>query len=266
MRYGVLADIHANLDALRAALAALRRERVDGWICAGDLVGYGAYPNECVELVAELGAACVAGNHDMMALGLLSVASCIPLARKTMEWTRSVLGDDSRRYLAALPARVEVEPALVVAHATLEDCETYIVRPSQAVTQLDRLRALYPDAGLLVVGHTHLPAAVGRRAGAVVADGTVPLPENETCLLNPGSVGQSRERDAFVRFGLLDLERPSMTFFGVPYDVESCRRALRQRGLPPNAYHLPPPRFAAASTLRTVARAALGAGRRVTRS
>ena len=89
MRYGVLADIHGNLHALRAALGALGREGVDRYLIAGDLVGYGPNPNECVELVAGLDAVCVAGNHDLIALDRLSDERCPELARQSLRWTRT---------------------------------------------------------------------------------------------------------------------------------------------------------------------------------
>ena len=93
MRYAVLADIHGNLQALDAVLAETRRQGVDGYLVAGDLVGYGADPNACVERVAALDAVCVAGNHDLIALGRLSADRCIPLAQASLRWTAAVLSD-----------------------------------------------------------------------------------------------------------------------------------------------------------------------------
>jgi len=260
MRYGLLADIHANLDALRAAVVVLRREGVDACLCAGDLVGYGPFPNECVEVVADLGAACVAGNHDLMALGLLPDTNCIALARETMKWTRSVLRDDTRRYLETLPLRLQPEPSTVIAHGSLDDPQSYIVRSRQAIEALDRLGTLYPAADILVLGHTHAAAVVGRQTGAHTARGAVSLAASERYLLNPGSIGQSREREAVARFAVLDLEQRSATFFAIPYDLDRCRRALRQRGLPADACHLQPHRLRFPSTaLGSFARAAVRA-------
>src|SRR6059036_2321500 len=109
MRYAVLSDIHGNLAELEAALAYFRRVGVDGYLCAGDLVGYGPEPNECVTAVASLDAVCVAGNHDLIALGELSKERCIPLARRSLEWTRKALRGDVREYLAGLPRRARAE-------------------------------------------------------------------------------------------------------------------------------------------------------------
>src|SRR3954469_29493 len=99
MRYGLLSDVHANLPALRAALEWLRREGADAYLCAGDIVGYGPHPNECVELIAALPGACVAGNHDLIAVGRLDGEGIGALARVTLDWTRTVLGSDARAWL-----------------------------------------------------------------------------------------------------------------------------------------------------------------------
>lgn len=242
MRLGLISDIHANLHALDTALAALKREGVDGFLCMGDLVGYGPYPNECVERVAELGAPCVAGNHDLIALERLSEERCIPLAQQSLQWTRGVLRDDTRRYLAALPLRTEVGSEIVMAHGSLDDAQEYVTRPEQADRQLQQLAAEYPAARVLLLGHTHRQWS----------HASAPR------LLNPGSVGQSRDRQARVRFALLDLERDEAQFFSVPYDVAACRDALRRQGLPPGSCHLAPSLWrACAGRVRRLARKAL---------
>jgi predicted phosphodiesterase len=252
MRYGVLADIHGNLYALRAGLEELRRRGVDRWLVAGDLVGYGPNPNECVELVAGLDAICVAGNHDLIALGRLSDDRCIPLARTSLRWTRGVLGDDARAFLAGLPQRASVPGGVALAHGSLDDPQDYTVTPLQASAQLARLGA--DRTHVLVLGHTHRPWAftagrgtklggrpLGARGGWTVrARGMVPLPAREPILLNPGAVGQSRELRARARALVLDLEQRRACFLALRYDVNACRDALRRAGLSPRSYHLPP--------------------------
>src|SRR5437764_6702900 len=109
----------------------LRRAGVDAYICAGDLVGYGPHPNECVEVTAELSGLTVAGNHDLIALGVLSDDRCIPLARDSQRWTQDVLRDDVRAHLASLPRNVVV-PGVVVAHGSLDDPQEYVRHDAQA--------------------------------------------------------------------------------------------------------------------------------------
>jgi putative phosphoesterase len=228
MRFGLVSDIHANLHALDAVLLALRQEGVDGYLCAGDLVGYGPFPNECVERIAGLNAVCVAGNHDLIALGELSDQRCIPLAQRSLRWTREVLRDDTVRYLQALPRRVTVDRNLVMAHGSLDDPQEYVTRPQQAEQQLRQLGTAFPAARCLILGHTHRQLHHTNASAA--------------WLVNPGSVGQSRDHSPLARFGILDLERTEVRLLSLPYDAAACRDALRSRRLPPGSCHLTPSR------------------------
>ena len=265
MRYGVLSDIHGNIQALEAVTAALDRIGVDRYLCPGDLVGYGPQPNECVERVAGLDPICVAGNHDLMALGELSDENCVRLGRRTMRWTRQVLSDDARAYLASLPRRAEAAGGVVVAHGSLDDPEEYVLSVDQATVQLQRLAHEHPDARVLVLGHTHLAFASDGRSRSLGPGGDDVLALNgpPAWLLNPGAVGQSRERLVLARFMLLDLDREEASFHAIPYDVEGVRRMLRQRGLPTRAYHVRPSRWRAWSR---PARRVLSRARRLMRA
>ena len=256
MRYGVLADIHGNLPALTAAVRAIEREGVDGWLVAGDLVGYGPHPNECIALVAGLDATTVAGNHDLIALGRLSDDRCIELARASLRWTRQALTDDSASFLAALPVNAAAGAGVVVAHGSLDDPQRYITEPHHARGQLAELTGR-PGARILVLGHTHRPLAVGTRTVHRPA-GRVRLPPDEPVVLNPGAVGQSRELRARTRALVLDTDRSEAAFLRLEYDVDACRRALVEAGLSPRGCHLRPS-FAriAARRVRSVAGRAL---------
>ena len=254
MRYAVLADVHANLPALEAVLGRAGAAGVDAYLVAGDLVGYGPFPNECVERIAELGATCVTGNHEEMLLGRLSEERCIPLGRRSLAWTRDVLRDDVRAYLQALPARAVADGGVVMAHGTLTHAWEYTTRGSEGAEQLTQLRDAFPDAGFLVLGHTHRPLACDARGHVIRArDAAAPgLPD--PVLLNPGAVGQSREPRVRARYLLLDTERRTATFEAVEYDTGACRAALRRHGLSERSYHLRP---TARGTIRRLGRAAL---------
>ena len=240
MRYGVIADVHANLHALDATLAFLSTQYVDRYLCAGDLVGYGPLPNESVRRVLDLGGPCVAGNHDLIALGRLGDERCIPLARASLRWTRGVLDPPVRAILAGLPL-TDRPGGLVLCHGWLEDPQQYVVGEQEAVARLREA----PDADIVIVGHTHRPMAVAARTGTLLrgASGTVRLPPGEPVLLNPGAVGQSRSADPNARAMVLDTDARTAAFHELPYDVAACREALCERGLPPNACHLPPSRW-----------------------
>ena len=262
MRYGVIADVHGNLHALEAVIERLDAWKVERYLCAGDLVGYGPFPNECVRRVAGLPATCVAGNHDLMALGRLSDSGVSALARETLAWTRAVLDDSARGYLQSLPL-VERVDRVVLTHGSLDGPSHYIWRREQATAALQRLGHQHPAASLLVVGHTHASVAHGQRSGRTLSrrTGSVRLSGAERFLLNPGAVGQSRQRSPHARALVLDCDRHLASFVDVPYDIEACRRALRERGLPQDSVHRKPP--ATVIVARAIGRLsrATGAGR-----
>jgi predicted phosphodiesterase len=238
MRYGVLADVHGNLHALRAVLDRLRRAEVERFLCLGDLVGYGPFPNECVRMVAALPGACVAGNHDLIAVGRLSDERCGDLARTTMAGTRRVLEDDTRRYLETLPLRLSPEPGIAITHGGLGDPERYVVTKDHAAREIERLAAEHPDVRLLLVGHTHRSLVYGERSGLVLhkSAGSAQLDGAERFVLNPGAVGQARQFIARARTLVLDPSAGTATFHAVRYDTRGCGRALSARGLPPRAH------------------------------
>ena len=226
MRLGILADVHGNLPALEAVLAALEREAVAAYVCAGDLVGYGPSPEACVERVLALPGVCVAGNHDLMAIGRLPLDGVWHLARATLEWTASVLPAHTREALATLPLEADAGDDVLVTHGGLGDPTRYVRSEADAGGQLRALAGAAPAARVLVLGHTHVAQLVdlgGRR------------------LVNPGSVGQSRDRHAVARAAVLETETRDVRFLELDYDVAAARRALRAAGLPEGALHLPPP-------------------------
>jgi predicted phosphodiesterase len=134
-------------------------------------------------------------------------------------------------------------------HGSLAGAKEYVVTEGQARACLDELEATLPTADILVVGHTHRPLAVSRRRGTLLRSGTgqVDLPPDEPILLNPGAVGQSRTADPRARVVVLDTTTRAATFHALDYDAEGCRRALRERGLPPGSCHLRRSRWAKAA-------------------
>ncbi|MDP9293366.1 MAG: metallophosphoesterase family protein [Actinomycetota bacterium] len=245
MRYGVISDIHANLHALDSALAFLATQGVDGYLCAGDLVGYGPLPNETVRRVLGLPGRCVAGNHELIVLGRLTDERCTPLAQASLRWTRKVLDDEARALLSQLPLDARVQN-IALHHGSIGDPQEYVLRDAQALACIQELERAEPGADILILGHTHRPMAVGARRGSLLrgSTGAVSLPQGESIVLNPGAVGQSRSADARARVMVLDLAARVATFHALPYDVAACRQALRERGLPPASCHVPRSRWA----------------------
>ena len=244
MRFAVIADVHANLHALDAALAFLSDQDVDAYLCAGDLVGYGPFPNECVRRIRDLPGRCVAGNHDLIVIGRLSDERCVPLARTSLRWTRTVLGPEERAFLAGLPSGAS-EGAVALRHGSVVDPREYVLTEAQAAACLRDLDRFAPGTDILILGHTHRPMAFSERGGWLLRESTgdVSLPRGEAIALNPGAVGQSRSRDPRARVAVLDVEARVAAFHAVPYDVAGCRQALRDRGLPPQSCHVPRSRW-----------------------
>jgi predicted phosphodiesterase len=242
VRLGVISDVHANLDALTAIIAAVRRRGVDAWVSAGDLIGYGPHPNECVDVVSELGVTGVVGNHELIVLGRLRGAGSSERAHASHRWTREVLRDDVIDYLAALPLRLEIGP-VVVTHGSLDGPEEYVRTAAQAAAQLDRLEHSHPSARLLVVGNTHRQLLVGEGDGAVSfrTGAMTQLPTSRRHVLNPGSVGQSRQWEwpPRARAAVLDLEHGGVLFERIRYDVRAARQDLARAGLPFRSLHAP---------------------------
>ena len=231
MRIAVVSDIHANLPALEAVIAAAGA--VDAWWHCGDVVGYGPHPNEVVARLRELGAVGVTGNHDAAALGSPIVEWFNPDAHRAALWTRDVISAETRGWLVALPETLLHEGRTLVHGSPRSPLEEYVTTPSAAGAALD----LVPGA-LCLHGHTHVPIAwrIGPSGGAAVEvrptqGRSIDLSEGRF-LLNPGSVGQPRDGDRDASFLLLDLERRTADWRRVAYPVRETQDAIRKAGLP----------------------------------
>ena len=233
MQYLVLSDIHANLEALDAALAAAKHcERT---LVLGDLVGYGADPNAVVDRVRALPSLTVIrGNHDKVGAGLEGVKSFNHLARQAIEWTSAALTPENRHWVATLDqGPVLVDDVVEICHGSPFDEDVYIF------DDLDARRALRASQRpLCLYGHTHVPAAFrfdsdmqiigpprGTRFQLAFGDGA-------RYLVNCGAVGQPRDGDARAAFGLIDTDAQSLTVMRVPYDVGSAQAKIIAAGLP----------------------------------
>lgn len=240
-RFGLVSDVHANLAALQATLQALERHGIDELLVAGDLVGYGGSPDECVEVLAEAGARCVAGNHDLYVLDRLPPTRFSDLARHSAAVTRQLISPTTRRFLAELPTELRIGPVLMT-HGSLDSPEEYVWRPERAAELLDRMGAHAPDADTLVLGHTHRQWCVVAGEGPRTVQPTVDLGPGPR-LLNPGSVGQSRQRERRprARAAVYDSAAARVHFLAVDYDVAASLERLRELGLPGRCLHAPAP-------------------------
>ena len=233
MRYLILSDIHANLEALDAALAL--GGQTDAVLVLGDLVGYGADPNRVIDRVRALpNATIIRGNHDKVGAGIESMRSFNHLARYAIEWTAEALLPDRRSWLAALPqGPIVVDDLVEICHGAPFDEDVYIF------DELDGRRAFEASGRpLCLFGHTHVPAAFaldGEFEALGPVRGTrfeLTLEDDVRYLVNCGAVGQPRDGDWRAAFGVLDTTARSLTVVRAEYDVAAAQAKIIEAGLP----------------------------------
>ena len=231
MRFAVFSDIHANLNALDAAVDAAGA--VDGLWHLGDVVGYGPEPDEVISRLGELGAIGVRGNHDSAALGGNEIDWFNPDARRAMEWTRAAISAASRAWLYALPATLTIGEFSLVHGSPRDPMWEYVTSMPGARANLAVLKT---RIGLH--GHTHLPMAWIEDDGAVEVispgDGSVLELRGRRVLANPGSVGQPRDGDTRASFMVVDNEADTISWHRTAYDVAGVQAKMRGAGLPSN--------------------------------
>jgi predicted phosphodiesterase len=241
LRYAVLSDIHASVEALRAVLDDVRAQRVERLVCLGDLVGYHAEPDACVAMIRALDPVCVAGNHDRVAAGLAEPRHFGGVARRAALWTRTQLSPESRAYLRALPLVAVVDGRFLIVHGALHPApqtELHLSRASRVRSSLRALRDGPWGVRLGFFGHTHRGVLHEARADGVhdallSLPGDVPLAPDRCTLVNPGSVGQSRDGDPRAAYAILDTGAGAwrLEVRRVPFDRDASLAKAARAGL-----------------------------------
>jgi predicted phosphodiesterase len=236
VRIAVISDIHSNLEALGAVLDRAEEERAEATYVLGDIVGYGADPDAVVARLAEQpSAVCIAGNHDLAATGRFDTGWFNSIATDAIEWTTSVMNDDTRAFLSNLEPRGDAAEGLLVHGSVVDPAAEYVMNVASARASFgagDFVRCFF--------GHTHLPTVFvddgGRIDGHALRDGDpVSLAANgsKRFMVNPGSVGQPRDGDPRASMMILDTERATAVVHRVPYAIDSAAAKIRDAGLPP---------------------------------
>jgi predicted phosphodiesterase len=240
LRILLLSDIHSNVEALEACLAAA--PPADATVNLGDIVGYGASPNEVTKRVRELGGVFVRGNHDKVVTGIDTVESFNPIAGVAALWNREQLTSDHLTWLRALPKGPVLSEIAGVqyVHGAPDDEDRYVVTLEDAALQLRQ-----SSASITFFGHTHIQGAFRLRASLVeaVSPAYATAGKQETWdlqlesglnyLINPGSIGQPRDGDWRTAFAVFDSEQRTVTFFRVPYQIRAAQEKILAAGLPP---------------------------------
>ena len=228
MRVAILSDIHSNLEALEAVLLDAREQRCTQFVCLGDVVGYNANPVECVKLIQDLQCPVVKGNHDEQASIISSTEGFNELAEEAIDWTRAQLSAEDKAWLTYLRLTRQVRDFTIV-HATLDT-------PGQwgyVFNDLDAIASFtYQHTALCFFGHTHWPTAFVRDDNVRrITVGQVALSPGKKYFINPGSIGQPRDRDWRAAYCILHTERQVVEERRVKYDLATAQRKVRAAGL-----------------------------------
>jgi diadenosine tetraphosphatase ApaH/serine/threonine PP2A family protein phosphatase len=222
MRIAIVSDIHSNLEALTRALSTIDELGIRDIVCLGDVVGYGANPRECLELVRARCRVVIKGNHDAAAADGSGMENFSSMARAAAEWTQGQLHESERWYLQNLPL-TWVQDNLFFVHASpyVPSAWIYVVSPFEAKLAFQHLRQ-----DICFLGHSHQPFVIGERGG----EGQVQ--RGERFLINVGSVGQPRDGNPQLSFGVFDTEAWEYRNFRRTYDVEVAAAKILDAGLP----------------------------------
>jgi predicted phosphodiesterase len=236
MRYFIFGDVHGNLEALQAVLELARSERVDHYLFLGDLVGYGASPDEVIETIARIHPlSLVRGNHDKAVAGLESTDMFNPVAAAAIEWTRGHLRPESKEFLAGLKkGPLKVGRSLTICHGAPFDEDYYIFGEFDAAEAFGHLKT-----AIGFFGHTHFPVVYTLRKDLVEGQllvGTVEihLEPEARYLINPGSVGQPRDRNPLASCAIFDSEKRILRLYRLKYDIRGAQRKILAAKLPPS--------------------------------
>ena len=233
MRYAILGDIHANIQALSVCLNEIDRLDVDQILCVGDVVGYGPSPREVIARLDEYEVVSVKGNHDAAVAGELDLTNFNPAARAAAQWTRRELTRSERDWLEQLPLRLQLEHCLV-AHGAPSDAHRYpyVMNTEDADPYLDAM-----TGQICFIGHTHVPLTLLRHADnpyrtSFTESSVVEMQDVWRALVNVGSVGQPRDEDPRTGFGIFETEEQTYALHRLPYDTDREAARVREAGLP----------------------------------
>ncbi|MCE9582450.1 MAG: metallophosphatase family protein [Planctomycetes bacterium] len=232
MRYGIISDIHANWQAMQAALARLDKEGVDEIVCLGDVVGYGGDPLRCVEEILSRNIVTIRGNHERYVVGEID-ESLKPDTAKSIEWTRGQLKNAHYVAVEGWQNKLRHPGGFLMCHGSPRHKDEYVLSIDAVVGSLRVLQAEYPDTKVALHGHTHMTSlfAPGQVVKPIHKTQEIALDFSKVYLLNPGSVGQPRDRSPLSSYMILDMDKPSATYFREEYDIAGAQARIREVGM-----------------------------------
>ncbi|HUN67129.1 MAG TPA: metallophosphoesterase family protein [Bacteroidota bacterium] len=222
MRFAIISDIHANQEALEAVAASIRVQAPDAVVCLGDIVGYGARPNDCIDVVRTLTPHVLLGNHDEAAIDLGRAEYFNPYARIAAEWTHDELTEEHKTFIQALPYSLALGGILFVHSSPRDPAEwNYIITDADAQENFPAF-----TEPVCFVGHSHLPGIFS----ADLSEG--PVRRGMQFIINVGSVGQPRDNDPRSSYGIFDTNHWEYRNIRVEYNIDAAAAKIRKAGLP----------------------------------
>ncbi len=233
-RIAIISDIHANLEAFQEVLSHIGHQAVDGVVCLGDIVGYNADPSACIGLCREWGVFSLMGNHDAAVCGKIPLSDFNEVALKAIQWTRLHLSKDDFLFLNRLPRFHREYDKYLLVHGSLINPDRYVFFPEDAERDFDEMLRTYPENRLAFFGHTH-QKRVFSYYNEGISSGTpeeLRIDPLKRYLINPGSVGQPRDRNPMASYLIYDENHQTVTFHRVIYDIRKAAEKVRKAGLP----------------------------------
>lgn len=236
MKYCLLSDIHSNLPALEAVLSACEKYNIDEYICLGDIVGYGPFPNECIKIVKDISLTVCAGNHDFAAVGKLEKDDFNKYARIAIDWTEDALSLESKQYLKnELVLKNKIEDFEIVHGGLTRPLTDYIINKWIAVSNFKLM-----ESPVCFFGHTHIQRIFclnncnsTPEIMNLQLDEKVPLDfQNNRYLINPGSIGQPRDRNRWSAFCIFDTADNTVIFKRAEYDLKKVQNEMKKLRFP----------------------------------
>jgi predicted phosphodiesterase len=230
VRYGIYGDIHGNLEALDAVLADMKEQRVETYVCTGDIVGYGANPKECLRIVRDVSHVIIAGNHDHAVAEKLNIDFFNAYAKEAVVWTRRQIDTEERDFLYDLPL-VYQDDVYTVVHGTLNYPQMfdYIQTSYDAYLSLELLQT-----PVCFLGHSHVPITFFQHQSVeLLTDSQFIVEGGRKYLVNVGSVGQPRDENPLASYAVFDSTARSVEIRRCEYDIETASRKIIEANLPP---------------------------------
>ncbi|KPJ74429.1 hypothetical protein AMJ52_00530 [candidate division TA06 bacterium DG_78] len=231
MKAAIISDIHSNLEALQAVIKDIKKRRIKNTFCLGDLVGYGANPNECIEMCIKESKYITVGNHDWATLNKTNIAVFNSVAAQAIRWTQKIIKKSNLNRLKRLPLTHTIDNVLLV-HATPRN-------PTQwnylfSLNEFEAEFSLF-DTQVCFIGHSHIPSAVFQDANGYtdfLRENPFPLIKNRKYIVNAGSVGQPRDLDPRACYAIYDGNNNSIEIVRLDYNIPRAQQKIVEAGLP----------------------------------